>query len=494
MMRLAIVILTHRGAAMVEDCLASLAGQIAPDRDRVVVVDNGSGPGTAARLRRLLASREWDWASVLALERNGGFCVGNNAALRAVLAAADPPEYVLLLNDDTYLRPGALQSLFDFMQRHPQAAIAGCRLEDPDGTPQRSAMRYPGIASEFEQALRLGVASRLLHRFVVAPPPRDEAHPTDWVAGAAMLVRTEVFREIGLLDEGYFLYFDDVDFCRRATRAGHQVWYVPQSRIVHLVARTTGLHAANPGRQRLPAYWFESRRHYFQKNHGWWYATAADVALATGALLRRVRSLIDPVSGHPQHFLRDVALHGLWPRKIDRSGGAAQEIGLSDLLREDWIAHERDWTRPGFRAVAVCRLGRRADESGRRWLRVLCRVLYRRVRNRYGIELPATVRLGRRVVFEHQSGIVVHGAAEIGDECIVRQGVTLGNRRLDRPQEAPRLGLRVSVGAGAQVLGAVVVGDGAQIGANAVVLADVPPGATAVGIPARLVLRREPEE
>jgi serine O-acetyltransferase len=167
------------------------------------------------------------------------------------------------------------------------------------------------------------------------------------------------------------------------------------------------------------------------------------------------------------------------------------ETGLLQQLREDWIAHERDWTRPGFRAVATHRFGNWRMRIGPKLLRApfsaLYRVLYRRARNVYGIELPYTVRLGRRVVFEHQSGIVVHGAAVIGDDCVIRQGVTLGNRYRQRSDDAPRLGSGVCVGAGAAVLGAVTIGDRATIGANAVVLHDVPAGATVAGSPAAIV-------
>ncbi len=167
--------------------------------------------------------------------------------------------------------------------------------------------------------------------------------------------------------------------------------------------------------------------------------------------------------------------------------------GLWGQVLEDWRAHDRDWTRPGFQAVALHRFGTWRMGISPRVLRaplsVVYKALYRGVRNFYGIELPYTARLGRRVVIEHQSGVVVHGSASIGDDCILRQGVTLGNRRSDRPFDAPQLGARVSVGAGAKILGAVVVGSDAQIGANAVVLADVPPGRSAVGIPAHLVTR-----
>lgn len=164
---------------------------------------------------------------------------------------------------------------------------------------------------------------------------------------------------------------------------------------------------------------------------------------------------------------------------------------LWQLIREDWIAHGRDWTRPGFRALVLCRVGKLQRDSPRRLVRRAVRAGYRvgfrYVRNHYGIELPWTVEVGRRVVVEHQSGIVIHGYAVIGDDCIVRQNVTIGNRHLDRPREAPRLGARVNIGAGAQILGDVSIGADAQIGANAVVLSDVPAAATAVGVPAVIV-------
>jgi serine O-acetyltransferase len=120
-------------------------------------------------------------------------------------------------------------------------------------------------------------------------------------------------------------------------------------------------------------------------------------------------------------------------------------------------------------------------------LSILYRALFRKIRNSYGIELPYTVQLGRRVIIEHQSGIVIHGYCSIGDDCIIRQGVTMGNRYLDRPFDAPKLGKRVNVGAGAKIFGNVTIGDNVNIGANAVVLSDIPPGKTAVGIPAKIL-------
>jgi serine O-acetyltransferase len=192
---------------------------------------------------------------------------------------------------------------------------------------------------------------------------------------------------------------------------------------------------------------------------------------------------------------------GFFPQQpVGETGGvvtesAPESLGLWAQLHEDWVAHGRDWTKPGFRAVAAHRFGVWRMQVQPMLLRaplsVLYRALYRKVRNGYGIDLPYTVQLGRRVVIEHQSGIIIHGCCHIGDDCILRQGVTLGNRYLDRPLEAPILGARVNVGAGAKVLGGITLGDDVNIGANAVVLMDIPAGQTAVGIPARLLKRQD---
>jgi serine O-acetyltransferase len=174
-------------------------------------------------------------------------------------------------------------------------------------------------------------------------------------------------------------------------------------------------------------------------------------------------------------------------------GHPPRRLSLLRQIVEDWEANGRDWTRPGFQAIALHRFGNWRFKIPSRVARapfsLLYRALYQGMRNIYGIELPYSARIGRRLVIEHQSGIVIHGNAIIGDDCIIRHGVTLGNRSLDRPAEAPTLGNRVNVGAGAKILGMVSIGDDAQVGANAVVRHDVPPGALAVGIPAQLVPR-----
>ncbi len=163
----------------------------------------------------------------------------------------------------------------------------------------------------------------------------------------------------------------------------------------------------------------------------------------------------------------------------------SDQLSLWKMWREDYATHGRDSTLPGFRALAYHRFGvwrlRVRPRLVRAPLTILYRRLYRRARNRYGIEIPHSVALGRRVRIEHQGGIVVHGSAVIGDDVIIRQGVTIGNRHLDRPDDAPVIGNRVNIGSGAVILGAITIGDDVSIGSNAVVLDDVPAGSTVVG-------------
>jgi len=168
---------------------------------------------------------------------------------------------------------------------------------------------------------------------------------------------------------------------------------------------------------------------------------------------------------------------------------------LVEQLKEDRRAHRCDSTLPGFRALAVHRFGQWADNVHPRLLRrILSRLYvccYRYIRNHYGIELPRTTKVGRRVNIGHQGGIVVHPASEIGDDCILRQNVTIGAASVETVNRGPILGNRVELGCGAVVIGGVVVGDDVRIGPNAVVTRNVPPGSTVVAQPPRIVFLRK---
>ena len=309
-MKLLIVIVNYDGFDLTAACLDSVAEQIGEvPGARVVLCENGSREDSAARLCRLMTERGWgDWLDLTAIHPNRGFTGGNNAVIDEAFHAPEPPAYVLLLNNDTRLRPHALATLVTFMDEHTSVGIAGSRLEDPDGTGQISAFRFLNVFSEFDRGLRLGIVTRLLRRHIMTPPIPADSGPTDWVAGASMIVRREVIEQIGSLDEGYYTYFDDIDYCRMAHDAGWPTWYVPQSRVIHLVGKTTGVtdKTAAARVQRRPGYWFAARRRYLLKHHSRLYAALADAAFLIGFTLWRVRRRIQRLADlDPEHLLFD---------------------------------------------------------------------------------------------------------------------------------------------------------------------------------------------
>jgi serine O-acetyltransferase len=169
---------------------------------------------------------------------------------------------------------------------------------------------------------------------------------------------------------------------------------------------------------------------------------------------------------------------------------------LKTLIKEDFNCHREGLLAQGFWALFVYRLSaprlRRPRGPVRAVWGIWAKIAAKTIEILCGISLPEGVIVGRRLRIEHFGGIIIHSQSVIGDDCVLRQNVTLGNRREDRPDEAPRVGDRVHLGAGAVILGHVTIGDDAIIGANAVVLCDVPPKAIAVGNPAKIKIRTEP--
>ena len=315
--RVLVAIVNYRSADLVVDCIRTLE----PDADlvSVVVVDNASGDGSPETLRRAIAASGWSgWVDLVALEHNGGFAHGNNVAVeRGVERNAGAwPEFVWYLNPDTYVRPRACAELIEFLEAHPDVGIVGSRLEDPAGTGQASRYRFPSIASEFESGLRLGIVSRLLSKRIVASPLVEHDHEIDWVAGASMMVRKAVFDAVPRMDDAYFLYFEETDFCLAARRAGWRCWYVPRSRVVHLVGQSTGVTVRNAPPRQIPRYWFASRRRYFRKNHGRVHAFLADVVWTVGYATWRVRRRLQRKPDlDPPHLLRDFVAFNFLARR-----------------------------------------------------------------------------------------------------------------------------------------------------------------------------------
>jgi len=314
-MRVAVIIVNFRTADLVYDCLQSLHIEKEALSLQVVVVDNDSQDGSVERLSTIIEEHGWQqWVVVLPQEHNRGFAGGNNLALRYILSIGWPVDYFWLLNPDTVIRDGAGQHLVQFLGNNPGAGIVGSRLEDPDSTPQVSAFRYHSIVGEFLSGMRLGYLSKMLHKWVVAQRPvAEKPHVTDWLAGASMMVRKEVFEQVGFFDDHYFLYFEEEDFCKQAADAGWQSWYVPASRVVHLVGMASGFSDHRKKAPRRPTYWFESRRRFFLKNYGKIPLFCADVAWMVGFCIWRMRRLLQgKPDTDPPFFLQDFFSHSVF--------------------------------------------------------------------------------------------------------------------------------------------------------------------------------------
>lgn len=165
---------------------------------------------------------------------------------------------------------------------------------------------------------------------------------------------------------------------------------------------------------------------------------------------------------------------------------------MFELIREDWETYQKDPTRQGLWVMLVYRFGRWRYQISPRWLRMPFSFLYRVLKLLSqiltGIDLPCEVTVGRRLLIEHFGGIVISGDTVLGDDVVIRNGVTIGLKRTGE-RGAPVIGNRVDIGTGAKVLGAIQIGDDVIIGANAVVLNDVPSHSLAVGVPARIISR-----
>ncbi|MEO6186942.1 MAG: glycosyltransferase family 2 protein [Steroidobacteraceae bacterium] len=288
-------IVTWRAGKLTVQCLEALALEAsALPGVHVLVVDNDSGDGTAEVVEAAIRANGWSaWATLLRSPVNGGFAAGNNFALRHALPLYPDYKYFLLLNPDTAIRAGAIRTLMDFMAASPHVGIAGGQCEDPDGTPQTCAFRFPSMLTEFGDQLRLGAFDRLIRKRLVRIDTQYQSIEVGWVSGAVMMIRRQVFESIGMMDESYFLYFEETDFSLRALRAGWPTWHVPAARAVHHVGQLTGVRFGAERPNRLPGYWFASRRRYYVVNHGLVRAIAVDLAVLAGQALWQLRRLLE---------------------------------------------------------------------------------------------------------------------------------------------------------------------------------------------------------
>jgi GT2 family glycosyltransferase len=311
----AVVIVTYRTADLTIACLRSLQKERQASEEitvRAVVVDNASGD--AAVIGSALEAEGWQsWVTLIEAPVNGGFAYGNNLGVQHAYAEKSP-DYVYVLNPDTEVRPGAIGSLVRFLEASPQVGIAGGSFEHLDGRIWPIAFRFPTIFSELSHGLQIGIVSRLLQRWTVAWPMIQLPQPIDWICGAAMMIRPAVFDRIGGFDENYFLYFEETDFCNRARQAGYATWYVPESRVMHIMGQSTKVTDEKAVLQRFPAYWFQSRRRYFAVTFGVVHAMVIDLVAVLANCLGLMKRLALRRPGVP-YYIRDLIRHSvLWPR------------------------------------------------------------------------------------------------------------------------------------------------------------------------------------
>ena len=318
-MQVLVVIVNYKTAKLVVACLESLAKERMTHAQLcVTVVDNPGGDDSVKELRAAVDAAKWqDWVQILPMPTNGGFAYGVNAGVQPALTSANPPDAFLLLNPDTYTHPGAVGTLADYLVANPGVGMVGSRVEDPDGTVQHSRFRFPSISNTLDDGLKLGLVTRLLRKRTTCPPLVDTPHQIDWLSGACMLVRRDVFEKVGPFDEDYFLYFEELDFTRRADRLGITSWYVPQGRIVHLVGQSTGVTVRDRRPARIPTYWFESRALYYRKHHSRLYKIATDVTFVVARLgYHVIRLLRRRPDEEPPRFLMDFIRYNFWfPRR-----------------------------------------------------------------------------------------------------------------------------------------------------------------------------------
>lgn len=232
---------------------------LSPLTTEIIVVENGSHDGTPEMLRA-----EFPTVRVIANPDNRGFTGGNNQAL----AAATSGRYLFLLNPDTELVPGALRAMIEFMDapENARVGILGPQLRYPDGSIQSSRRRFPTFATALLESTKLQQwfpRNRVLTRYYMGDTRDDAIQDADWVVGAAMLVRRAVYDQIGGLDERFFMYSEELDWCYRAKQAGWRVVYFPRAQVLHYEGKSSEQVVAQ-----RDIYFHSSKVRYFKKHHG----------------------------------------------------------------------------------------------------------------------------------------------------------------------------------------------------------------------------------
>ena len=310
-------IINYRTAELTVQCVQSVLDDIGDLAVHVVVVDNASGDGSDDHIAGWIAAQDPPVPVTLVRSAvNGGFSAGHNLGF-----AARAGEYYLVLNSDAVLTPGFLQTLLTSAKAHPEAGLIAPRLMDPDGTPQISCFRFASPASEFIRSARTGIVTRVLQRFDVSLGTEPDPARIEWASFACILLRAEMIAAIGPMDEGYFLYFEDAEYCLRARRAGWRIHFVPRARAIHFRGGSGPVKSLAKAGKRMPDYYYASRARFLRQAHGRFGPLRANLCWMGGRLLAQLRRL----AGKPVNPMNEAEARDIWIGTFAR----AREAGSS---------------------------------------------------------------------------------------------------------------------------------------------------------------------
>lgn len=313
----AAVIVNYRTPDMTLACVAALAKERkALPGLRAIIVDGGSGDGSADTIREGLPDH--DWVTLLPMDINGGFGWANNQGMLHLLQGPNPPDFIHLLNPDTLAEAGAAAALLKTMADNPKCAAAGSQLVNPGGSLAGSAFRFPSVGREFFRGGQMNRIGQMLglSEGIIRP---TQTTKVDWVTGASVMLRTEALRQTGLFDTGFFLYFEEVELMHRLNRAGWDVLSVPASRVMHVGGVATGMADAElHERTSIPDYMFASRRRFFALTQN---AEAATRAWLAGNRLLRIIKALGINSDRPSADAERAGMlkHGIAATAFDRT-------------------------------------------------------------------------------------------------------------------------------------------------------------------------------
>lgn len=309
----AIITVTYNCEGFIEDFLASVKDQLMPKAQaHLIIIDNLSSDNTVGVVNKYIEENSLsNQITLLPQSKNLGFGAGCNAGVAA--AKSFSPKYYWFLNPDTLVFPETRPKLVEFLEQNSRAGFVCSQLEDKSGNPRSSGFRFPSVVSELCASLRLGVVDRIFANKKIAIPVQTEPHQAGWLTGASFLVTAEAFDRLNGFDETFFLYFEEVDLCFRANQHNIERWVNPESKIYHIAGASTGISSGKKAIKRRPQYWFDSRRHYYIKNHGHLYFALTDLITLIGLSIFKVRQAIQrKESNDPPHLLLDYARNSLF--------------------------------------------------------------------------------------------------------------------------------------------------------------------------------------